>query len=308
MAPPPVFATLAEYRARQTDTDFWRPHVAEVLARHDLPGDQAAMAPGIGATYPTFLCGDLVVKLFGGGSPWQQSYAAERDIQAALAGDPALRVPALLAEGRLFEDAAAAWPYLVTTRIPGMSWERATLSEDARLSVAVQLGEQVAHLHRLAPPDLPIWPALDLEEACRRSALPPHLISDVKTFVSQIAEGAPVLVHGDLMERHAFVENGRLTGIIDWGDAMAADRHYELAKLHLGMFAGEGRLLRAFLTAAEWPVGADFSRRSLAQAIRRQAIGLVQHHSMDVFHRLPAILDGRVPTSLDDLAGMLFPL
>ncbi len=28
-----------------------------------------------------------------------------------------------------------------------------------------------------------------------------------------------VSVHGDLIARHAFVENGRLTGIIDWSDA-----------------------------------------------------------------------------------------
>ena len=31
-----------------------------------------------------------------------------------------------------------------------------------------------------------------------------------------------MLVHGDLMFRHVFVEDGRLTGIVDWGDAVAA--------------------------------------------------------------------------------------
>ncbi len=308
MAPSPVFASLEAYRARQADTGFWQPHVAEVLARHGLPGDPAAMRPGIGATYPTFLCGDLVVKLFGGWPTWRQSFSAESAVQVVLARDPGLLVPASVAEGTLFAESPDAWPYLVTARVAGLSWDRAELSDRQRIAVAAQLGEQVARLHRLPPPDLPAWATLDLEEACGRSALPSHLVADVEAFVARTGEGAPVLVHGDLMERHAFVEHGRLTGIIDWGDAMVADPHYELAKLHLGLFAGDGLLLRAFLSAANWAVGPDFARRCLAQAIRRQAVGLVQHPSMDVSHRVPDLLQGRVPATLDELAGHLFPL
>lgn len=40
---------------------------------------------------------------------------------------------------------------------------------------------------------------------------------------------------------HAFVENGRLTGIIDWGDAMVTDRHYELIQLYRDMFPSTRR-------------------------------------------------------------------
>ncbi|MBI1813660.1 MAG: phosphotransferase [Deltaproteobacteria bacterium] len=44
------------------------------------------------------------------------------------------------------------------------------------------------------------------------------------------------LHHGDLVANHAYVENGRLTGIIDWGNAMVTNRRYELGKLYFDTF------------------------------------------------------------------------
>ena len=40
------------------------------------------------ATYPTFICGDVVVKLFGYSRSWRASHAAERAAQALVATDP----------------------------------------------------------------------------------------------------------------------------------------------------------------------------------------------------------------------------
>ncbi|MCY3817900.1 MAG: hypothetical protein OXH52_00855 [Gammaproteobacteria bacterium] len=56
------------------------------------------------------------------------------------------------------------------------------------------------------------------------------------------------------MFRHVFVEEGRLAGIIDRGDALEADRHYELAQIQLNLFDGDKTLLRAFLDHSGWPV------------------------------------------------------
>ncbi|MFD2083397.1 Predicted kinase, aminoglycoside phosphotransferase (APT) family [Actinopolymorpha cephalotaxi] len=39
-----------------------------------------------------------------------------------------------------------------------------------------------------------------------------------------------VLLHADLHPRHVFAEQGRLTGIIDWGDATAGDPAYEFGR------------------------------------------------------------------------------
>jgi aminoglycoside phosphotransferase (APT) family kinase protein len=60
-----------------------------------------------------------------------------------------------------------------------------------------------------------------------------------------------VVVHGDVMHRHVFVDEGRLLGVIDWGDAIVTDRHYEFAKLHLDLFDGERALLGTFLDGVD---------------------------------------------------------
>jgi len=109
-----------------------------------------------------------------------------------------------------------------------------------------------------------------------------------------------------MMYRHIFVEGSRLTGVIDWGDAIVTDRHYELAKLHLDTFDCDKRLLRAFLAASNWPVDKDFARKALAHALYRQAFGLVQHHSMDVFYKVPDQFPLPEIETLDQLAMELF--
>jgi aminoglycoside phosphotransferase (APT) family kinase protein len=118
---------------------------------------------------------------------------------------------------------------------------------------------------------------------------------------------SPVFVHSDIFVRHPFVANGRLSGIIDWGDALAADPHVELGKLHLDVFEGDKRLLRAFLDAYGWPIDAEFPRRALAMALRRHTQIFGQHgEGGDMFYRLPEILQGKHIATLDELALELF--
>ncbi len=94
--------------------------------------------------------------------------------------------------------------------------------------------------------------------------------------------------------------------LIDWGDALVADRHYELAQIQLNLFDGDKTLLRTFLDHSDWPVERDFARRALTEALRRQAVGLAQHRTMDVFHNLPRILKLEDIATLDDLAEAVF--
>ncbi len=55
-------------------------------------------------------------------------------------------------------------------------------------------------------------------------------------------DGAGVLLHRDLKVQHLFGLDGRLTSIIDWGDAAAGDPAYDLARLSM---AGES-IMAAF--------------------------------------------------------------
>ena len=59
----------------------------------------------------------------------------------------------------------------------------------------------------------------------------------------------PVLLHADLGPEHLLVRNGRLVGVIDWGDARVGDPALDYAWLLNGPFA-------------DWEVDADLRRRA----------------------------------------------
>jgi aminoglycoside phosphotransferase (APT) family kinase protein len=191
----------------------------------------------------------------------------------------------------------------------GGAWQDAELSSEQQLSVAGDMGRQMRRVHALSPSGVAThedWPALNVAAAAEQSSLPPHLIAQIDDYLARLGPFDRVFVHSDLTARHVFVENGRVTGIIDWGDAMVTDRHSELCQPYFGMFRCDKALLRVFLEACDWPVGKDFPRQALGLALHRQALGLAQHHTMDVFHTLPALLPLRDIGTLDELATELF--
>jgi hygromycin-B 7''-O-kinase len=309
MVTPPTFGSIQEHVSRLGDVGFWWPYVAEILKRHGLGDGAREAVAGFNATYPTFLYGDVVVKLFGYSQSWRECYAAERAAQALVARDPDIVAPRLLGEGRLYDDADAPWQYLITTRMSGVPWWRAELAAEQQLSVAAELGRQVRRVHGLRPSGIATdadWPTLNVAAAAERSSLPPHLITQVDDYLARLGPFDRVFVHGDLVANHVYVENGRLTGIIDWGDAVVADRHYELGQLHRDTFHCDKALLRMFLEACEWPVGKDFARQALGLALYRQARGLAQHHTMDLFEPVAAMLPLQAIGTLDELANELF--
>ena len=309
MTAPPTFASIQEFRSRIGDAGFWWPYVAEILHRHDLFDAGREPAAGFNATYPTFLYGDVVVKLFGYARSWRESHAAERAAQSLLATDPEIATPSLLGEGQVYDDVDAPWPYLITTRMSGVPWWRAELSTEQQLSVAAELGRQVRRVHALPPSDVAThadWAALNVAAAAEQSSLPPHLIAQIDGYLARLGSCDRVFVHGDLVAAHVFVEDGRLTGIIDWRDALVTDRHYEIIQLYRDTFGCDKALLRMFLDACDWPVGKDFPRKAMGLALHRQAVGLAQHHTMDVFEPIAALFPLQDIGTLDDLATELF--
>ena len=309
MVVPPTFTSIQHHVSRLGDIDFWWPYVVEILNRHDLADSGGEPAAGFNPTYPTFLFGGVVVKLFGYSKAWRASYAAERAAHVLIATDPEIAAPSLLADGRLYEDIDAPWPYLVTTRMSGVSWRDVGLSTEQRFAVAADLGRQVRRIHALPPSHMvkPVdRPPLNVAAAAEQSSLPPHLIAQIDQYLARLGPFDCVFVHGDLVATHAFVDDGRLSGIIDWGDAMPTDRHYELIQLYRDMFGCDKALFRVFLDACDWPIGQDFPRKTLGLALYRQAVGLAQHHSMDVFEPIAALLPLRDIDTLDDLASELF--
>jgi aminoglycoside phosphotransferase (APT) family kinase protein len=96
--------------------------------------------------------------------------------------------------------------------------------------------EQCAEFERLVLPVLD----KDLRPEAKR------LFGGVETLV----DFKPTLLHADLAPEHLLVRDGRLAGVIDWGDARVGDPALDYAWLLHGPFA-------------DWDVDRDLRRRAL---------------------------------------------
>ncbi|MEO0754189.1 MAG: aminoglycoside phosphotransferase family protein [Pseudomonadota bacterium] len=293
--------------------DAWVVLASAVLINHGINADPSSARMGVGGTYPTVLVGPVVVKFLGGASTAPSAYRFERAAMDTLATAEGLVVPHLLGTGKAQGPDGADWPYLVLSRIAGADWRSAAPSLETRLDLARDLGHLLRAVHRLRP-GAGVAQPLDttgpgIIAAFAMSSLPERFRAEVPAFLAAHAFDDDLrFVHGDLMDLHVFIEDGRLSGVIDWGDAVIADRCFELAKLHLDLFEADKRLLAAFLEAYGWAPGPDFTIRCMVGALARQIHCVARHGGCDVFHKLPGRTDLDSPTSLCALGDHLFSL
>ncbi|WP_020671274.1 phosphotransferase family protein [Amycolatopsis nigrescens] len=261
-----------EYVRLLADSRYWAPFAREALARHGYSAPERIVS-GSKGTYPTMLTDTgLVVKIFGDRWCGPDSHAVESEFYALTAG-AGLPLPELLAAGELGAGGTGwPWPYLVTSRMPGLPYRSAmsTMDERDRLRFARELGGLVRRLH-----EVPLDGGSLLGDGTRFAALlderraravqdhrtwgrlPAKLCDRLDEYLPAPAEllraTKPVLIHGDLHADHVFLdEAGAITGLIDFGDTYAGDPRYELVVLHLGLFFGDSSLLGAFLEGYGW--------------------------------------------------------
>jgi aminoglycoside phosphotransferase len=281
------------------DVEYWGPYVLEVLARHQ---ESARMleAPFVGS-FPTFLAGDLVVKLFGPAFDGPASFRAEHAMHRLLALHADIPAPELVAFGHLFDD-EPSWPYLITERWTGVAIREAEVAAGDAIEIAAGLGTAVARLHRLAPPaavaERELLPHLRSTAAERlaRAGFPVRLVDQVPEYLGD-ALPADTLVHADITADHLFVQEGRLLGVIDWGDAIVADPYYELVAVYFDALGGRRFLLESFLRAYGWVRDDDFCRRALQ--------GLLEFQ-FDALGRVREMVDLDAVATLDELAERLY--
>lgn len=283
------------------DVDYWGPYVLEIAKREGLPRGHVE-APFVG-TFPTFLIGEGVVKLFGPSYDGAASWAAEKAMCELLAGRPNIPAPELLASGDLItEEQEWTWPYLVTKRLRSGPVRERPLIGTAGKSIAQQLGEAVANLHSLVPPaevdDRDLLPRLRSTAASRLAGfgLPTHLVEQVPDYLED-APRPTTLVHADITADHLFHDGHGLTGIIDWGDAIVADPFYELVAIAFDCFDADQRLLESFLRGYGWDVDAHFAK---------DALRAICEFQFNAIARIRTIVDLNSVRTLDALADQLF--
>jgi aminoglycoside phosphotransferase (APT) family kinase protein len=281
------------------DPGYWGPYVRAALAGLGLP--QAPVETPFIGTFPTFLVGDMVVKLFGEGFDGKRSFEAEALLHQLLARHHEIPAPELIASGRLFES-EPSWPYLITRRLTGRPVRDLDDVEGLTDRIIEELGTVVRRLHQLEPPaPLDSVKLLDrlrssAPERVRHFGLPEWLVAQVADYLGE--DRLPgTLVHGDITRDHVFVRGRRLEGIIDWGDVLIADPYYELVAVYLDALRGSSSRFRRFLDAYGWGTPADFPRRALQALLSFQFdwVSVVRH-----------MVDLRRIDDLDELADRLY--
>ena len=157
----------------------------------------------------------------------------------ALAEHLPLPVPAPVKTGRPQQGYPWSWSI-----VPWLEGNTADLSKPGE-GQAVPLAAFLRALHQPAPSDAPLndvrgvpleQRAESVEERLKRLRAGTDLISpSVDTVWADALQAAPAnearWLHGDLHPRNVLVDDGRLAGIIDWGDITSGDVATDLASI-----------------------------------------------------------------------------
>lgn len=253
------------------DTTFWSPYVRQVCQREGLSPCETIRG-GIAGTCPAFIVEDRwLVKFFGRLFDGGPSFTAEQEANRLAAQDPGILPAPVISSGVLRPGEDWPWPYLIFRFIPGKSiGEQAEqVSGDDWLGIARTMGKITRRLHNLPIDGSTVFPnsyepylAFLAEQKARCvqnhrewGTLPAHLVDQIPGFLPPLDSlidhtRPPHLIHADLTRDHLLgrVEDGRWQSLalIDFGDAMTGDLLYELVALHLDLFHGDQRLLKAF--------------------------------------------------------------
>ncbi|PKL74854.1 MAG: hypothetical protein CVV27_18375 [Candidatus Melainabacteria bacterium HGW-Melainabacteria-1] len=239
----PQVSGLADYRPWFEQTEPWLPAMQEICRRHHLdPADLQRIPEGSAIV---FAVGDMVIKLL---PPFWRA-ELDQDLAGLQLVNNRLPVstPELIATDSLLD-----WAYLITRRLPGQAakglWPKMSSADQGR--ICYQLGEVMAALHQIQPPYLiqgsPKTEWAEFVQAQQTGFVARQLShglapESVEAFALALEQSAPAislnsegrLLHCDLTDEHLLLEeiNGqwRLTGLLDFGDAMIGARAYEFA-------------------------------------------------------------------------------
>jgi hygromycin-B 7''-O-kinase len=138
------------------------------------------------------------------------------------------------------------------------------LDRTVRVELATQLGEAIAALHRIrGEPVASVtdpWimfraqqraRCMDLE---RSKGLAPDRLAELERYLERLyridgPSPVPALLHTEIGPSHVLVQAGRITGLIDFGDAMVGDPEYDLAPVGMFVTRGDRAAFRAFSEA-----------------------------------------------------------
>jgi hygromycin-B 7''-O-kinase len=237
--------------------ELWSAAIEAIRQRHGLDEHFEKTSEGSAVVY---LSQRWCIKLHPPIGDFIPGYRRESKALHYLAGRLPIPTPVIAAEGEL-----EGWPYFVATRLGGVPVDRvwAQLDPSSRVRIAEQIGAAARALH-----DLPVRPFDDLaepwpifraaqRERClareREKGLAPALLQALESYLELDAlpdpEFGPALLHTELGPNHVLVTGDRVTGLIDFGEAMVGDPEYDLSAVGLFVTRGDRAAFGAFCRA-----------------------------------------------------------
>jgi aminoglycoside phosphotransferase len=154
-------------------------------------------------------------------------------------------------------------PVLALAALPGTALGRLGEPSSASPAAWAAAGAAARMLHD-AP--LPPWSGLTLDALASRLEAECDLLTrngilptDLVTRNRRVAEAAlrpwaRVFTHGDLQVDHVFIDDDKITGVVDWSEAGQGDPLYDLATLTLGHEDRLGDVLAGYGTEVDLDV------------------------------------------------------
>lgn len=286
------------------DVSVWRGLIDAICVREGIGYRQ--LHPASANTNAVFLLDRaFALKIY---SPFWDEFDLERALLDGLGRQAEIPAPDLVGYGHVSDGGGVRRAYLITRYCAARPYSelRQELSDEAAVSLAVQLGRTVRALHAL---DSRLfanaasernWTEIvterrraAIDELAQAGVLGSTVVGPLESVLDQAIAAdrreSRVVVHGDLGPDHVLcapADNGwGIEALIDFGDAKIGVREYEWMPLWLGFFARDAVLARAFLNAYDpdliddpefpmravaWTVMHDFGVDALGQLWRER--------------------------------------
>jgi hygromycin-B 7''-O-kinase len=296
--------------------DAWRPAIEEIARAHGL--EARTIAPFLdGSNLVAKVDERVVVKIFP--SFHRHQWESERRVLPRFHGALPVPVPELVAVGERDD----GYTYAIITLLPGESlkprWPG--FSRDERAQLLGTIGETMAAAHARDVGDVvdlpPSWATFLPGQITRcrarhaRFAMPPWVVEHADAFVAEWLPALPLDVKPSILtgeytpENLLVMESGggpRLSGMIDFGDAMVGPAVYDLLGPSTFLASGDPLLVQRLIEGhghLRWPLTREQRRGLLALLL------LHRYSNLDFQIWIPGWREQ--VSSLDALADLVWP-
>jgi hygromycin-B 7''-O-kinase len=304
-----------ELEAFRTNPPLWLPAALDIARGHSLGCADVHVFPN-GSNLVVALGGERILKIY---PPMlRHQFVAERASLKRLCRKLRVPTPEIELEGE-----RDGWPYLVMTRMQGVSGEDAwpALPEDQKERVLRQIGELIAEVQGISPGELlelpPRWEEFLPKQiqGCRarheRLGLPQRYLEGLDAYLREAEammklQVSPVILTGEYIPENFLLgeDSGgwSLTGLIDFGDVMTGWGEYDLLGPSTFMAGGRPGRVRSLLR------GFGYADAQIDNELRRRLMILLLLHRFSDPARQVRIDGWQEAETLPALERLIWPI